>query len=219
MKIFKKLKLKNNDKKINKETIYLYLPILFIFMLCLLYFIYRKKIIIILIIMSALVYALLYFYKKNSKKNIKNNNSINDFINYISFLRIYLLNKESVYTSFIKTVPLAPDSIKGYLEELIESIDNDKTVKPYIVFAKKFNNQVVEDIMISIYQMVENGHDINYINQLTHTFENFKLTYYLENENKRIEKFDLLISTSLIGSGFIMMILVIGIISLIGEMI
>lgn len=77
--------------------------------------------------------------------------------------------------------------------------------------------KLIEDIMISIYEMVENGNNISYINQFTTIFENFKLRVNKANSQTRLNKFDTFITSSLIGSGLIMIILVYGIINLIGE--
>jgi len=122
-----------------------------------------------------------------------------------------------VYSSLNKTIDFANRKIKPLINGLLAEIDQDKSINPYLHFSNNFNNKLVEEIMISIFEMVENGSNFSYINQFTTMFENFKLRNNKANEEKRISIFDRYITTSLIGSGLIMIILVFGIVNLIGE--
>lgn len=163
------------------------------------------------------IYVFSFYYKYSKKRQEIDRNSIDAFINYFGFFRIYIANGESVYLALNKTLEFASDNIKPYVEGLIAEIDKDKTIQPFIRFAANFKMKLIEDIMISIYEMVENGNNISYINQFTTIFENFKLRVNKANSETRLNKFDTFITSSLIGSGLIMIILVYGIINLIGE--
>ncbi len=166
-----------------------------------------------------MVYAFSFYYRYSKKKQEIERNYINAFINYFSFFRIYIANGESVYLALNKTLEFASDNIKPFIEGLLAEIDKDKTIQPFIRFAANFKMKLIEDIMISVFEMVENGNNINYINQFTTIFENFKLRINRSNSESRFNKFDTFINSSLIGSGLIMIILVYGIINLIGEII
>ena len=166
-----------------------------------------------------MVYAFSFYYRYSKKKQEIEKNYINAFINYFSFFRIYIANGESVYLALNKTLEFASDNIKPFIEGLLAEIDKDKTIQPFIRFAANFKMKLIEDIMISVFEMVENGNNINYINQFTTIFENFKLRINRSNSESRFNKFDTFINSSLIGSGLIMIVLVYGIINLIGEII
>ena len=166
-----------------------------------------------------MVYAFSFYYRYSKKKQEIERNYINAFINYFSLFRIYIANGESVYLALNKTLEFASDNIKPFIEGLLAEIDKDKTIQPFIRFAANFKMKLIEDIMISVFEMVENGNNINYINQFTTIFENFKLRINRSNSESRFNKFDTFINSSLIGSGLIMIILVYGIINLIGEII
>ena len=166
-----------------------------------------------------MVYAFSFYYRYSKKKQEIERNYIDAFINYFSFFRIYIANGESVYLALNKTLEFASDNIKPFIEGLLAEIDKDKTIQPFIRFAANFKMKLIEDIMISVFEMVENGNNINYINQFTTIFENFKLRINRSNSESRFNKFDTFINSSLIGSGLIMIILVYGIINLIGEII
>ena len=47
--------------------------------------------------------------------------------------------------------------MKEKIEIFLKEIDDDKTVQPFINFARKFSLLIIESIMISIYQMVDEG--------------------------------------------------------------
>lgn len=163
------------------------------------------------------IYLFSFYYKYSKKRQEIDRSSIDAFINYFGFFRIYIANGESVYLALNKTLEFASDNIKPYIEGLIAEIDKDKTIQPFIRFAANFKMKLIEDIMISIYEMVENGNNLNYINQFTTIFENFKLRINKANSETRFNRFDTFITSSLIGSAIIMIILVYGIINLIGE--
>lgn len=179
-----------------------------------------KSFVYILLSLLGLLLIIVYFMKKYSDMELQNKkNLILDFIEYFGFFRIYIFNKESVYKSLSSTVDLASKNLKPYIENLLSDINNDKTIKPYMDFANIFHDKLIEEIMISIYEMVENGTDSNYLNQFTTLFEDYKNRVTKEVLYKRISKYDLFINSSLVGSGLIMIILVFGIINLVGEII
>lgn len=177
----------------------------------------KNKLLLITTLGCSLINVLLLFFRISKKEQRNKNNNMDDFIHYFSYFRIFILNRESVYASLNKTLEYSSESIRPWLQKLIDDIDQDKSIKPFISFASCFEEKIVEQIMISIYEMIDNGNDINYINQFSSMFENFKNRNAAEQETKRIEKFDSFLNTSLLGSGVIMIILVFGIVNLVGE--
>jgi len=215
-------KLKNRIERLGfsyrKEVgVYLTLIIIVLFLGVCGFAFLKKEIYLLLGLMVMGVVTILYYQRYVLKEIEIKKHRINDFINYFSFLRIYILNGESVYTAITKTLDFADESLKPYVEDLISQINEDKSINPYMKFAKNFDNKLVDEIMISVYEMVDNGSNLSYINQFTTLFENFKLRINKENEDKRIESFGRYVSTSLLGSGMIMIILVFGIVNLVGE--
>ena len=65
--------------------------------------------------------------------------------------------------------------------------------------------------------MVNSGNKDIYLNQFIKVFEDFKTRNEEENEEKRYRKFDTLNMLSIVGSGYIMVILALCIVSLLGE--
>ena len=101
---------------------------------------------------------------------------------------------------------------------MLSKIDGDKTVTPFITFSKNFESPLIQQVMISLYLMVENGTDINYISRFTPLFTQLKK----DNEQKIVKninsKYDSLNLLPVIGAGIITVIIIIGIVSIIGGM-
>ena len=107
--------------------------------------------------------------------------------------------------------------MKDRIEQLLSDIDEDKTVQPFITFARLFQNKVIEEVMIALYEMINSGNKDIYLNQFVKVFEDFKTRNKQEAEEKRYRKFDTLNMLSVVGSGYIMIVLSLTIISLLGE--
>lgn len=216
----KKLKNKIEDLGLNynKEIALLLGASLSIIILSVITYLYFKNIKLV-IIEIALLFAFIisYFYRYSLIEDKNKRKLLKDFIDYFSFFRIYIFNGDSVYTALNKTTDYASKEIKQNIDYLIEEINQDKTINPFIKFANKFKSKLIEDVMISIYQMIENGNNTNYINQFITIFENLKKRINSEEEFKRNERFNTLVNTALVGSALIMIILVFGIVNLIGE--
>lgn len=218
----KKIKKLINDLGLNyrKEITILIIVEVFILLLFSIGFIFLKNITLLVYGLLAMIcFVFYYLYRYKIKLEQKRNKEVNDFINTFSFFRMYIANGENIYSSFKNVSEFATLEIKEYIDILLENINNDKSIKPYIDFACNFNNKLVEDVMISIFQMVENGNNQSYIEQFNNVFMNFKKRIEKESAIKRNNKFDRFISCSIIGSGVLMMVLVYGIINLVGEII
>jgi Predicted signaling protein consisting of a modified GGDEF domain and a DHH domain len=213
-----KLKIESLGLNYNKELIiFVVIFLVIIGLFATLLFLFKSSFILIIGLITLFVFVVFYFYRYLLLESKTKEKSIDDFIEYFSYFRIYIFNGEGVYSSLNKTIDFANRKIKPLINGLLAEIDQDKSINPYLHFSNNFNNKLVEEIMISIFEMVENGSNFSYINQFTTMFENFKLRNNKANEEKRISIFDRYITTSLIGSGLIMIILVFGIVNLIGE--
>ena len=104
------------------------------------------------------------------------------------------------------------------INSLILEIDSDKTVTPYINFANKFTNKVTTNVMLSIYQMVDEGENIHLI-QFQSLFDELSKNHQKELIDSKDRNMSSLSSLPLIGAGAITVLLTFGIISLMGEMI
>ena len=165
------------------------------------------------------IFDLAFLSRYSRQINDINTKNLQEFSVIFGYFRIFIRNGYSVYSALKEIVNFANPRLKKFLEELITEIDEDKTVQPFVKFAKRFNEIIIEEMMISIYQMIDDGQTSDYLVQFELIFDKFSdLLYqkYLKNKDSRLAT---IASSSLIGSSYLMIVLTIGIVSIIGEVI
>lgn len=115
-------------------------------------------------VISLFYYKFQYYSTKNKKKKliiIKKRM----FPSMVKKLLI-LLRTNNIYVSLNKLLDFTDDPVKGYLQELIDEIDNDKSVTPYINFAKKMEFIEAYQVMIMLYTFSEKSMSKNHLKSL-----------------------------------------------------
>lgn len=165
-----------------------------------------------------LIFSNYFFISRYSILEKKTSNDLDeDFIEMFSYLRIYLFNQETVYQSLNNILDFSSPKMKAKLEILIKEIDEDKSIKPYISFSKNFKNKVIEEVMISLYEIVNSGNSDLYLNQFIKVFEELKTRTERDKQEKKMNFLDNINVFSIVGSGIIMITLAFAVISLLGE--
>ena len=173
------------------------------------------------LIIGALGVALPIFYITRYSKLEKEieRNHVDEFVSLLSYFKIFVSNKNNVYNSFKMLLPYSSSYLQEHLQILLNSIDVDKSIGPYVSFASKFHSHVIESLMLSIYQMVDNGVNENGFNEFDVLFNNIRAKHNEELIDKNKKSLDTLNSFPLIGAGALTIILSISILSIVGEMI
>ena len=140
------------------------------------YFIY---VIVAAIALMAIDYLLLSRYK--DKKNLILKAREDELIAIISYFEIYLQNKNNVYQSFNLLIPFCSSWMKDKIETFLKEIDKDKTVQPFINFANNFKHLASHSLMLSIYQMVEQGESFEQLTQFNVIYDELA-----KNRNKEL---------------------------------
>lgn len=166
----------------------------------------------------AVVFSILYLSRYGNKINKINTSNLLEFSELFSFFRIYIRNGYNVYTSLKEISLFANDDLKKMLEDLLQEIDNDKSVQPFINFAKNFNEIIVEEMMISIYQMIDDGEQSNYLTQFEFIFDKFSDQLSQKQLQKKDSTLGTLSSAPLLCSCFLIIVITIGIVGIIGEL-
>ena len=105
------------------------------------------------------------------------------------------------------------------INSLIIEIDNDKSVKPFVNFAGKFTNKITYNVMLSIYQMVDEGENSVHMLQFSNLFSQLSKNHQRDLMDAKDRSMSSLSTLPLIGAGAITVLLTFGIISVMGEMI
>ena len=183
-------------------------------------FIFNKMIAInIVTLITSILINYLYISRYASLKQNLLKERVNEFISIISYFKIFITNNFNVYSSFEALTPYCSQWMKEEVENLLKNIDEDKSVQPFVDFAKKFNNTVIENVMISIYQMIDEGENIQSLSQFSLLFNEFAKTNEDSLFDKKVKSMDTMNTFPLIGAAAITIILTFGISSIIGDLI
>ena len=183
------------------------------------YFLSRQITYSLVMIVLLILFSILYVTRYSSMVDKINAKNIEEFTNLFSYFRIYVRNGLSVYSALQEITHFANSSLSKMLKELLKEIDSDKSVQPFIKFGKNFNEIIIEEMMLSIYQMIDDGVDSDYLVQFELIFDKFSENIYQNSLKKRDSRLATLSSSSLVASCYLMIVLTIGIIGLIGELV
>ncbi len=142
-----------------------------------------------------------------------------EFIAIISYFQFFITNSYNVYQAFQSLVAYASPWMEEQIQSLIIEIDNDKSVKPFINFASKFRNNVASNVMMSIYQMVDEGGNGLHMYQFNSLFQQLSKSQQIELIDNKERSMSSISSFPLIGAGAVAVLLTFGIISVMGDMI
>ena len=183
-------------------------------------FIFLKQVLYLASLLAmAFIFDLLFLTRYSKQIFNKNTENLQEFAILFGYFRIYIHNGFSVYSALKEITSFANPILKKDLQELISEIDSDKTVQPFIKFGKKFNEIIVEEMMISIYQMIDDGENSDYLVQFELIFDKFSDLLYEKYLRAKNSKLGTLSNAPLIGASFLVIVLTIGVISILGEVI
>lgn len=179
------------------------------------------KMFVLFIIMGFILVIFTYFYfsRYKSMEKRKKQDNLLEFVNLFTFFKIYIRNGFGVYSSLKEISAFANASLKEDIEKLLQEIDEDKTITPFINFAHNFDELIVEEMMISIYQMVDDGSDSNYLLQFELIFDKFSELLHAGQLSSKDKTLSSLTSSALIGSAYLIIVITVGVITLLGDMI
>lgn len=218
----KKINLKASIQSLGlnyKKEILLYFVIIFaLFATGVAFYILYPSLFIIIVCLSIILAAsIAYFYRYTILKRKQEEEHNQEFVNMLSYFQNYLSYGHNVYQAFLKTSYICDSWMREKLNEFLSEIDNDKTILPFLKFAELFTLSDARNAMISIYQMVDSGSDFNELAKFNYIFSQMmsnKTQFKKEQKRKSLDSYMVL---PLICSGFIMILIIIGVVSTLGE--
>ena len=141
------------------------------------YFFIKEIYIFIMIIFGGVFidYYLISSYGQKRDRILRNRED--EFVSMISYFKIFIGNQNNVYHSFECLLPYASEWMANEINNLLGDMDRDKTVRPFIDFAKQFNSPTIESVMLSIFQMIDEGGNENRLNHFNFSFEQFSINH------------------------------------------
>ena len=170
-------------------------------------------------VMALAILNYLFFNSYISKKKEILKDRENELITIIGYFQFFISNSYNVYQAFKSLVPYSSPWMEEQILSLTNEIDNDKSIKPFMNFANKFTNKVAGNVMLSIYQMVDEGENNIHMLQFESLFQQLSRDLNEQRIDEKDRSMGSISSSPLIGAGAVTVLLTFGIISLMGEMI
>lgn len=169
-------------------------------------------------VLGSVAFIFFYLTRYDTLKKKKLERLCNEFIVLFTFFGIYIGDGFTVYNALEKLLDYANGEVAEYLKELLRAIDEDKSVAPFVAFAAHFGEISIREVMVAVYQMIDEGEGGLYLGQFRHLFARLADTRRLIEKNKRLERLDTLSFLPLAGSGITMLTLTLSILSIMEEM-
>jgi len=123
-------------------------------------------------IIPAIVFVILFY--KNQYWQLKRTKKSTDELKrrmFPSFIKklLILMRTNNIYTSLLKMKDYTDEPINGYLVELIEEVNSDKSSNPYVKFANKMGFIEAYQVMIMIYSFAEHSKNKKHLISLEKT--------------------------------------------------
>ncbi|MCQ2742841.1 MAG: hypothetical protein MJ239_06065, partial [Bacilli bacterium] len=130
-----------------------------------------------------------------------------DFVTLFSYFSIFISNGFNVYSALKETLPYCPKSIKPELAKLVDGIDQDKSVAPFLIFSTQFSSLSIKEVLLSVYQMVDEGGGEAHLARFTYLFRALSEDKRKAKKNRESAQLSSLSSFPLMGSGIAMLML------------
>jgi len=143
----------------------------------------------------------------------------NEFSDIIGFYKIFLDNGYNTYRALQSVIPISSVWMQERLQSLLYDIDNDKSVEPYIKFARNFGDSTIEQLMISIYQITENGYKTSFFENFIHINRSLTIINRKHESEKFVSGLRSLTIYPLFAAGIMTVIITMGILQVVGGVI
>ena len=204
----------------NKEVLVLILiNILILGISAVAIYFYREILVILLSVVVLAISNYFYLSRYSSIEKRIEQDRVDELISLLSYFEMFITNGNNVYNSFKMLIPYSTMYMEDALTNMLNAIDVDKSVGPYIEFATKFKNRIVESLMLSIYQMVDNGENGEQFNEFNFLFSSVSKEHQQNKIHQKEKSISTLDSFPLFGAGAITLILAMSILNIVGEFI
>lgn len=125
---------------------------------------------------------------KKQKENLEA-----EFVHVFVYFGLFIKNGRPVYNALEDCLRYCSDSLAEKMRNMLEEIDLDKSIAPYMNFAKNFENLEIKQVLISIYKMSIEGSGEEYISQFDSLFtalSKAKREKAIETEKGKYENFN-----------------------------
>lgn len=167
---------------------------------------------------SVALYDFLAFNSLQKEVEKRHDEHESEFIVALGVFRVFAANKFNVYNAFSETRAFVSPWMKETLDILLKEMDEDKSVTPFIHFAKRFRPLIIEQVMTSVFQIVDGG-SLTPLLQFSILFDHFAESHMKEEMKKNEDRLDMMNVWPLMGAGLLAVAVIIGVVQIIGGVI
>lgn len=141
----------------------------------------------------------------------------NEFVHVFAYFAIFIRNGKPVYNALEDCLRYSSEGMSEKIKTLLEEVDNDKSITPYMHFADNFDNLEIKQVLVSIYKMSIEGGGDEYLRQFETIFyalSSSKRQSRLEEETNKFSNYNFL---PLIASALSMGIIAVAVVILLEE--
>ena len=183
------------------------------------FFLFQNLILVIASILTLCLFPLLYLARLPALTTALRRRREEEFAELLSYLRVYLDNGYNTYRAIELLVPLSSFWMQEKLQELILGIDSDKSITPFLEFSKSFSDNLIEQIMVSLFQITFNGYRNSFLENFMRIKRDIRTQTLISERDSFKNGLKNLSILPLLAAGFMTIIITLGILQVVGGMI
>lgn len=141
------------------------------------------------------------------------------FIDAYRLIKVLLMQPTSPYQALQIIIPFIHPSLAQDIHTLLLSIDQDKSIFPYLQFANTFRSLMIEQLMFALYQLENQGGGSQQLQQFQYLFDQADQQHYQGQLLQFHEQMQNANGYVMAATGLIAFSLLVGVIQLIAGMI
>lgn len=110
------------------------------------------------------------------------------FISFLGILLVFLENRMNLFQALKESRHYVDQRMLGTLDQLLSSVEFDKSSEPFITMASHFKSQTITQILLLIYQLDQQGYDREIIaryQDMLNQIHADAVTSYIDGVNQR----------------------------------
>lgn len=168
--------------------------------------------------LAFLLYTYWFFTRYGAKRRARLDAYVAEFVELFTYFGVFVNDGFTVYNAIERIVDYASEDMKAHLRRLLEDIDNDKSVAPFVRFAALFEDISIKEVMLSVYRIIDDGTNGLYIRQFQRLFGKLSDVRYAMDKERRLSVLDTMAFLPLAGSGIAMLALTLSLVEIMGGM-
>jgi|GEM_PF-6613369 len=208
-----------NKRNQSRTKLIITIAVVILLFLLLVMVITKNRLIMNIAFMSIIFFVFMVVSYQHRLRSLRNKDRLSSLVYFLSRVRHFLNNDSTIYYALTEANKLSSPIIQEDIKELIDGISQDKSVMPFIKFAQAFNSNLIEEIIIQLYQYENNASQKNTFNNFFHLFSQFQEIETNERFEHLEQSYVTVSFLPMLGGGLLILTLALGVMASIGEII